>query len=408
MEQFELFSTGEQSYSVSELTLKLRNLIEEQPELQSLWVEGEVSNLSRPQSGHWYFTLKDEGAELKAVMWRGLAGAQAYVPNDGDAIEVHGNISIYEARGQYQLYADEIRPAGQGALYEEYLRLKNKLEEEGLFDPEHKLELPLRPEKIGIITSPTGAALRDILNTLNRRYPLAEIILASAAVQGVNAPAELLAVLKNLQEHKDIDLIIMARGGGSIEDLAAFNDEVFARAIFESSIPIISGVGHETDFSISDFVADLRAPTPTAAAELATPNTDEILLELSEYSQLLSRSIINFLQDRKWALQNQQSNLDRRSPRTRLTSEQGSLENMQQSLKFALRNSVSSHKASLNKNSAQLKALNPQKVLARGYSVVSNGLGKIISSRAKVQQGDQIKIEVTDGTYQAEVIQEEK
>ncbi len=403
VEQFELFSAPQPTFTVSELTIKLRALIEDEPSFQSLWVQGEVSNFSRPQSGHWYFTIKDEGAELRCVMWRGMAANQAYVPTDGEAIEVHGSLSVYEARGQYQVYADEIRPAGQGALYQQFLKLKGQLDAEGLFAPEHKQPIPTRPSRIGVITSPTGAALHDILDTLRRRYPLAEIVLAPAAVQGPRAPAELLQALKNLETLGNLDLIILARGGGSIEDLAAFNDEALARAIFNCPIAIISGVGHETDFSISDFVADLRAPTPTAAAELATPSLDETLGELADQRGRLQTTIVSLLQDIRWALQSQRHAIERRSPLARIANERGRLDQISQQLVFALRRGMDQRRAMLAGQSARIETLNPRKVLERGYSVVSDETGNVIASRKRAKAGQPINIEVVDGSYQAEI-----
>ena len=235
-------------WSVSELTRYLRDLLESDDSLQDLWVRGEISNLARPSSGHLYFTLKDNTSALKCVMWRNSVMRLQFIPREGQAVEAHGNISIYETSGQYQLYMDQIRPAGEGALYQEFIRLKNRLEAEGLFDPERRRPVPRFPRRIGIVTSPTGAALRDILNTLHRRYPASEVFLAPSPVQGDEAPPALIAAIQDLNRLVRPDVIILARGGGSIEDLWAFNDERLAYAIAESDAPIISGVGHETDF----------------------------------------------------------------------------------------------------------------------------------------------------------------
>ena len=270
------------AWSVADVNRYLRDLLESDHNLNDLWVKGEVSNFSRPRSGHLYFTLKDEKASLRCVMWRNSAQRQAYLPSDGDLVEVHGSVSVYEVAGQYQLYADTIKPLGEGALFQEFLRLKAKLEAEGLFDEERKRPIPIWPSRIGIVTSPTGAALRDMVDTLRRRYPLVEVILAPSAVQGREAPPEIVAGLQNLNRTAAPDVILLARGGGSIEDLWAFNDENVARAITASNAPVITGIGHQTDFTIADFVADLRAPTPTAAAELATPNRDDMQLVLAE------------------------------------------------------------------------------------------------------------------------------
>ena len=269
MSQMPLFSPKiPAAWAVSDLTRYLRELLESDERLQDIWVTGEVSNFSRPASGHVYFTIKDSSASLRCVMWRNAVLRQSFIPRDGEAIDVHGSISIYEAGGQYQLYADLFRQAGEGALYAEFLRRKALLEAEGLFAPERKRPIPARPKRIGIVTSPTGAALQDMLNTLRRRYPLVEVVLAPTPVQGDEAPLSIIKALQDVVRLADPDVIILARGGGSIEDLWAFNDEKLARAIAASPAPVITGVGHETDFTIADFVADLRAPTPTAAAEL--------------------------------------------------------------------------------------------------------------------------------------------
>jgi exodeoxyribonuclease VII large subunit len=259
-------------WTVSRLTQHLRQVIESDPQLQDVWVRGELSNVSRPASGHLYFTLKDAGASLRGVMWKLDAARLKFPLRDGMEVEAHGRIGIYEVSGQVQLYADVLRPVGEGALYAEFLRLKSLLEAEGLFDLSRKRGLPELPRRIGIVTSSTGAALRDMLNTLRRRLPFVDVILAPSPVQGADAPPALVAALQKLNRFQP-DVILIARGGGSIEDLWAFNDERVVRAVAASQAPVISGVGHETDFTLTDFAADLRAPTPTAAAELATPVT---------------------------------------------------------------------------------------------------------------------------------------
>src|SRR5512134_3474560 len=283
-----LFST--QQWTVSKLTFYIRKLLEENETLQDVWVQGEISNLSRPASGHVYFTLKDANASLKCVMWKTSATRLSLSLRDGMAVEVHGKIGIYEPQGQYQLYADQIRPVGEGALYQEFMRLKSMLEAEGLFDPGRKRPVPELPRKIGIVTSATGAALRDMLNTLRRRLPVVEVLLAPSAVQGVEAPPALVKAIQSLVMQSP-DVILMARGGGSIEDLWAFNDERVVRAVANSPVPIICGVGHETDFTLCDFAADLRAPTPTAAAELATQFT---ILDLTARVASLQSQIANY------------------------------------------------------------------------------------------------------------------
>ena len=272
MEQLSLFQSSQTPFSVSEVNAYLRELMESDEVLQDLWVQGEVSNLSRPKSGHLYFTIKDANASLRCVMWRNQVTRLTYVPQDGDAVEAHGGISVYEAGGQYQLYADQIRPAGEGLLYQEFNRLKEKLEAEGLFDIERKRPIPFLPKIIGIVTSPTGAAVKDMLDTIRRRYPRVAVVISPTAVQGDSAPAEILTALERLNQHTQPDVIRVGRGGGSIEDLWTFNEESVARAVFDSNVPVVNAVGHEVDYTICDFVADLRAPTPSAAAEMIFPD----------------------------------------------------------------------------------------------------------------------------------------
>ncbi|HEX7432489.1 MAG TPA: exodeoxyribonuclease VII large subunit, partial [Anaerolineaceae bacterium] len=302
------------SLSVTEVNRYLRQLLESDPILQDLWVQGELSNFSRPTSGHIYFTLKDSLAALRVVMWRSTAQTLRIALRDGMAVEVHGKISMYETGGQLQLYADEIRPAGEGQLYQEFLRLKARLEAEGLFDQARKRPIPGMPHRIGIITSPTAAALQDILNTLRRRYPLAEVVLSPTPVQGEEAVPGVIAALERLNRLAKPDVILLARGGGSLEDLWAFNDEGVARAIAASQAPVITGIGHEIDFTIADFTADLRAPTPTAAAELATPDRQDLFSALLEKTNQLERYYQVLLTTQRWQLNNQTGSLQRYSP----------------------------------------------------------------------------------------------
>ncbi len=283
-------------WTVSRLTQHLRQVIESDPTLQDVWVRGELSNVSRPASGHLYFTLKDASASLRGVMWKADAARLKIPLRDGMEVEAHGRIGIYEVGGQYQLYANVLRPVGEGALYAEFVMLRALLEAEGLFDPSRKREPPQQPRCIGIVTSATGAALHDMLNTLRRRLPIVEVILAASPVQGADAPPALVAALENLNHHQP-DVILIARGGGSIEDLWAFNDERVVRAVAASKAPVISGVGHETDFTLTDFAADLRAPTPTAAAELATPVTlFDLASRMSELGQRAEMAISSLLE----------------------------------------------------------------------------------------------------------------
>jgi exodeoxyribonuclease VII large subunit len=400
--QLSLFPETPTSYTVQEVNAYLRELMESDPTLQDIWVQGEVSNLSVPRSGHMYFTLKDAQATLRCVMWRSQVARLTYLPQDGDQVEIHGSISVYEAGGQYQLYADQIRPIGEGLLYQEFNRLKQKLQEEGLFDPERKRPVPYSPQTVGIVTSPTGAALRDILNTLRRRYPLVEVVLSPTAVQGDAAPDEIAAALQRLNQSVQPDVILVARGGGSIEDLWAFNEEQVARAIAASTAPVICGVGHETDFTIADFVADLRAPTPTAAAELAVPDQMEMRGILLERLAVLAQNFSEQVAEKRWNLQQQHSILLRRSPEAQLGSNRQRVDDLIRQGERAIRHQIELQRTQLQGFSQYIHALNPQGILERGYAVVTLPDGNVVKQVKDVKAGDQLRVRVSDGTFDAE------
>jgi exodeoxyribonuclease VII large subunit len=391
------------AWSVAQVTHYLKDLLESDHNLADLWVQGEISNFSQPRSGHLYFTIKDARASLKCVMWRSMAQRQRTLPRDGDAVEVHGSISVYEVGGQYQLYANLIRPLGEGALYQEFLRLKAQLEGEGLFDEERKRPIPEWPRRIGIITSPTGAALRDMLNTLRRRYPLAEVILAPTEVQGDGAPAGIVGALHSLNQTAGPDVILMARGGGSIEDLWAFNDEGVARAIAASEAPVISGVGHETDFTIADFVADLRAPTPTAAAELATPDRVDLMAALNEQYPRLVRATLGQVAAQRYILNELQSHLQSHTPLTRILNDRQRLDEFIHRTERALGGQMQLQGSQLSGLHHRLEALNPKAILKRGYAMVSSPDGDIVRSIDDVQVGDELKVRVSDGDFSTQV-----
>ncbi len=381
----------------------IRDRLESFPDLQGVWVIGEVSNTSRPSSGHFYFTLKDSQASLRCVMWKMQVNRLRFLPKEGDLVEVHGSVSVYDAGGQYQLYADNIRQAGQGLLYQEFLRLKGALEAEGLFDENRKRPIPGLPERIGIVTSPTGAALQDMLNTLRRRFPIAEVILAPTAVQGVDAPAGIVRSLERLCEIDPPDVILMARGGGSIEDLWAFNDEQVVRAIAASPVPVITGIGHETDFTLADFAADLRAPTPTAAAELATPSRADLLQALVETGRQINQIFTGYLSDRRWVLTEASNRLHRFSPYARLRIDRQQLDDDQLRLTRAMEGLLRVKKLELKALSERLGGANPLAVLQRGFSIVTGPDGELIRSVKQVKQGDYVEIRVRDGTIAANV-----
>ena len=348
------------TWSVTDVTRYLRELLESDHNLSDVWVSGEVSNVSNPRSGHLYFTLKDENASLKCVMWKPQVMRLRFSPREGDAIEVHGALSVYEQAGQYQLYVDLIRQTGEGALYQEFMRLKAKLESEGLFDEDRKRPIPAWPQRIGIVTSPTGAALQDMLNTLRRRYPLVDVILAPTPVQGLEAPPGLtraVAALNRLDPPPD--LLLIARGGGSIEDLWCFNDETVVRAVANSAIPIISGVGHETDFTLTDFAADLRAPTPTAAAELATPNQADLRDTLDELTAELTRNLSDILNALRWNLSDAQNRLLRHAPRARILNDRQRLDDLLRRTETAFFHQMKLRRTRLDGLTQQLASLSP-------------------------------------------------
>ncbi len=387
--------------TVSQLTFRIRKLLEGDLEMQDVWVEGEISNLSRPASGHIYFTLKDKSASLKCMMWKPDAARLRVNLQDGMAIEAHGRITVYEPSGQYQLVVNLTQPKGEGALYQEFLRLKAMLEAEGLFDVENKRTIPEFPRVIGIVTSGTGAALRDMLNTLRRRLPLAKIILAPAPVQGVDAPPALVKALQSLNSHSLIpDVILLARGGGSIEDLWAFNDERVVRAVANSKAPVICGVGHETDFTLSDFAADLRAPTPTAAAELATPIT---ILDLS--SDLLSaRARLtdlawNLLAEQKAVISSLTARLKYISPERRIQSETQYLDELTRRASSALIHRIQLQASNVDGISKRLQSLNPEGVLSRGYAIITRKDDGSVVSKVSQAQGE-MAVRVSDGEFE--------
>ena len=402
MEQLSLFDSSPR-WTVTELTRHLRVLLEADASLQGAWVQGEISNLSRPASGHVYFSLKDAGASLRCVLWRNEAARLRFAPQDGMAIEAHGSISLYEAGGLYQLYVDTLRPLGEGALYQEFLRLKALLEAEGLFEAARKRPIPEFPRRIGIVTSPSGAALQDMLNTLRRRLPLAEVVLAPAPVQGDEAPAAIVAALRSLNRAGGVEVILLARGGGSIEDLWAFNDERVVRAVTRSAAPVITGVGHETDFTLADFAADLRAPTPTAAAELATPVTIlDLKAALAETGRILASESARSIQKRRESLTWSGSHLRMFSPLRRLQSERQRLDELNRRGNAAQLHRMELARERLNGLENQLLALSPMAVLRRGYAVITKD-NQVVASKSQVQAGDALQVRVRDGEFDARV-----
>ncbi len=389
------------SLSVTDLTRYLRQLLESDDVLRDVWVQGEISNVSRPSSGHIYFTLKDESAALKCVIWRTNALRLRLPLQNGMAIEAHGYISLYERDGAYQLYVDAVRLAGEGLLYQEFMRLKARLEAEGLFDAERKRPLPARPRRIGIATSPTGAALQDMLNTLRRRYPLADVFLAPCAVQGDDAPLEIVAALGALNR-RGVDVILLARGGGSLEDLWAFNDERVVRSVVESAAPVVTGVGHETDFTLSDFAADLRAPTPTGAAVLATPDKADLAVELNRTLRQLDSAFLEEVSLRRRALNETLGLLERNSPRWRVSNDRQRLDALAERLQRNMLHNLALRRVMTDSARSHLQALNPLAVLQRGFAVVSRA-GEIVRSAAQLTPGTDVQVRLARGSFGARV-----
>ena len=352
--------------SVGDLNRAIAQSLEDR--FDTVWVSGEISNFKAYDSGHWYFSLKDEEGQIRCVMFRGRNGQVGFMPQSGDLVEVSASLGMYVPRGDIQLTIQTLRRAGMGGLYEAFLKLKAKLAKEGLFDEERKREIPTHPRSIGIITSPQAAALKDVLSTLARRAPHIPIVIYPTLVQGPDAPAGIIAALKAANKENAVDVILLVRGGGSIEDLWAFNDEQLAYAITESNIPVVSGVGHETDFTIADFVSDLRAPTPTGAAELAAPRKDQLLQELDAIKQALLQRVIQRVEREAQTLDQLALRLSHALPNPDRMREQ--MMSWQQRLNQAWSVRIENWKRNQSHYQLQLEMLNPQRTLERGYAVI--------------------------------------
>ena len=354
--------------SVGDLNRAIAASLEDR--FDTVWVSGEISNFRAYDSGHWYFSLKDEEGQIRCVMFRGRNGQVGFMPQSGDLVEVSASLGMYVPRGDIQLTIQTLRRAGMGGLYEAFLKLKAKLAKEGLFDEDRKREIPSHPRSIGIITSPQAAALKDVLSTLARRAPHISIVIYPTLVQGPDAPAGIIKSLKAAEKEQAVDVILLVRGGGSIEDLWAFNDEQLAYAIAQSSIPVVSGVGHETDFTIADFVADLRAPTPTGAAELAAPRKDQMLQELEAIKQALLQRINQRIEREAQTLDQLGLRLSHALPNPDRMREK--INSWQQRLNQAWSVRMENWKRNQTHYQSQLEMLNPQRTLERGYAVVLN------------------------------------
>ena len=390
--------------SVSELNQYIKSFFDSSPYLQDVYIKGEISNFTNHyKTGHFYFTLKDEGGVIKSIMFRSSASTLKFMPENGMKVVAHGRVSLYVKDGSYQLYVDSMEPDGIGALYIAFEQLKAKLETEGLFSPIYKKPIPKYPSRVGIVTSPTGAAIRDMINVSKRRFPLAELILFPCLVQGDNAPSQIAKGIVYFNTKLPVDTIIIGRGGGSLEELWAFNNEDLARTIFASNVPVISAVGHETDFSISDFVSDLRAPTPSAAAELALPDYkseyENIASKYSKLTLLMNKKIdflsakINMISEKKCLT----------SPMYLIDDKRVSLDNLSEKLDIISGTLIERKKMAFSNIITKLDALNPLKVIARGYSAVFSEKGKLIKSVDDVKGGDKIEFRTVDGSVKATV-----
>ncbi|MBN1431002.1 MAG: exodeoxyribonuclease VII large subunit [Anaerolineae bacterium] len=394
-----------QRWSVAELTRYIRQLFEIDYRLQDLEVEGEVSNWRPPgASGHIYFTLKDANVQLKCVMWRSDVLNQRSLPRDGDRVIARGTMSVYEAGGQYQLYCRLLQPAGTGDLATRFEALKARLQAEGLFDPEQKRPLPERINTIGVVTSPTAAAFQDVLNVLRRRYPLAQVILSPTPVQGDQAPPQIIGAVEALNALPDIDVILVVRGGGSLEDLWCFNDEQVARAIANSRLPVVSGVGHEIDFTLADFAADLRAPTPSAAAELVTPLTiDDLRRVLKSTQDGLLSTVENELVSRRRDVRQTSESLQRLSPQHRIAARRQQIDGLIDRALRAFEANLHLRRERLTGIHRALDAMSPSNILARGYAIVYSEDDKVLRQAVDAPPGTSITICLHKGRLEATV-----
>lgn len=385
--------------SVSELNRMAREVLEQSFPL--FWVSGEISNLTRAASGHWYFSLKDQGAQVRCVMFRGRNSALDWIPREGDKVEARAVVTLYEARGDFQLTIESLQRAGLGSLFEAYEKLKAKLAAEGLFASEHKLAIPPHPATVGVVTSADAAALRDVLTTLRRRMPAVKVIIYPTPVQGKTAAPLIAQAIRQADERAECDVLIVCRGGGSIEDLWPFNEEVVARAIHVCHLPVISAVGHETDFTIADFVADHRAATPTAAAELTSPDRQALLRSLRQQSLRLQRVMQNRIQQR----QQQLDYLNRRllSPMQQVAHRRHHLQQLQLRLQHAMSRQLQRRQQQWQGLQQSLAHLNPRAVLQRGYALVEKINGELVQDSAQLQAGEQVRLTLGKGSADAEI-----
>lgn len=390
--------------SVSQLNRYIKMNFDADENLANIFISGEISNFTNHyRTGHLYFTLKDDSAAVRAVMFNSSAKRLKFMPEDGMKVIARGRVSVYEASGQYQLYVDDMQPDGVGALNLAYEQLKEKLQKEGLFSELHKKPLPPYPEKVGVITSPTSAAVRDIINVLGRRFPYAEIVFCPVLVQGDGAHLQLTDAVNMFNSERAADVIIIGRGGGSIEDLWEFNDEGLARAVYNSEIPVISAVGHETDFTICDFVADMRAPTPSAAAELAVPDANELQYALSALKNRMFLNVSSGIADRRSRLEYLTSKGALKSPDEMLSNRSQRLDTAFSKMLSSYENRIGGKKVEFISAATALSKLDPMSVLMRGFAFVSDKNGKNVYSSQALAKGDKINVRFHDGSAVCEV-----
>ena len=405
-EEKEKEKTHTRIYSVWEITRYIRQKLDSDELLRDIYVKGELSNVSQPTSGHVYFTLKDEYSELRCVMFRNRNALLKFRLEDGMSVIVRGHISVYEKRGRYQLYVEELQESGIGALYRAFEQLKKKLKDEGMFDATHKKPIPVIPHTIGIITSPTGAAIRDMINITRRRFPHVHILLAPVAVQGEEAAPQIVNAIKLMnrvnRELEKVDVLVVGRGGGSIEELWAFNEESVARAIFASEIPVISAVGHETDFTISDFVADRRAATPSEAAELVVPDKRQIEKNMSTLELQLRQNIYKLIEQQRRRLESIEKNVLFRKPTERINQYRQIVDEVKRTLIAEVMHRVQLHRKGLQALTGKLDALSPRAILERGYSICLKEQ-KVVRSVMDISTGDMLRILFRDGEAISEV-----
>ena len=389
-------------FSVSDLNEYIKSLFENNRTLSSVSVRGEISNFVNHRSGHLYFSIKDADGQIRAVMFRSKAMSLKFIPESGMKVIVHGSVTVYPRDGSYQIYVSSMQPDGIGALYLAYEQMKARLAEEGLFDEEHKKPIPEIPSRIGVITSPTGAAVRDIINVTGRRFPQAEVYVYPALVQGEGAEESLIRALDYLDKSHLCDVIILGRGGGSIEDLWAFNSEKLARRIYEANVPIISAVGHETDFTICDFVADMRAPTPSAAAELAVPDCRELMMRLDSYDERLARALVTRLERAREKLEHLSDVTGKYTVKNLVATRRDEVDRLTDMATLMIMSRIGKARDNLASLAGKADALSPLSILSRGYSVAEKG-GRVIRSVSELNAGDGFDLIMSDGTIRATV-----